>query len=288
MERILIIGRGFLGESIVNEFADLEYKIGATRFLNIGKGDFQVDVRDIGSINTCIKKFKPDIIINCAANTQLDFLEENPKIAFSINAEGAKNVATVCEREKIRLFHISTDGIFDGKKGSYNEQDKPNPLNVYAKSKFLAEKYVSEKCSDYVIIRTNFYGNNCDGKFLFNWVYNNLKRNKTFIGFADIVFTPLEITNLSKMIAELANKKFHGIIHLAASRPINKYEFALKVGEIFNISTNLIKKGSVEDLKLKALRPKNTSLSNEKSKSFLKTKEISLEEWLTSTKSKLG
>src|SRR5579863_6043251 len=99
----------------------------------------------------------------------------------------------------------------------YTEEDIPNPINVYAQSKALGEKFVKENTSNYVIIRTNFYGHNNEGKFLFNWILNTLKQKKELIGFDDIIFTPLEVSNLAKMISEISITDYSGIIHLSSN-----------------------------------------------------------------------
>lgn len=285
-ERALVIGAGFLGDHIIHEFDNLNIRCVGTHFTATDGNTLTADVRNIESLENCIERFKPDIIINCAANVQIDFLEKNPELAFAINADGAKNVAAICENKSIRLIHISTDGIFDGLKGMYGEEDVPNPVNIYGQSKFLGEKFVKENTSDYVIIRTNFYGYNQDGKFLFNWILNTLKQNKELIGFDDIIFTPLEISNLASMISEISMTEYSGIIHFASDEPISKYQFALKVAETFRFNRDLVKKGSSNDAQLIAKRPRNTSLSNKKAKEVIKTPIIPLVDWLNSIKLK--
>lgn len=287
VEKALVIGSGFLGSHIIDILKNSGINTVGTHF-NLNNNEIiKVDVRNINSINDYVTKIKPDLIINCAAITQLDFLEKNPQLAFSVNADGAKNVATVSKRNKIRLVHISTDGIFDGKRGMYSEEDIPNPVNVYAKSKAEGEKLVRENSDNYVIIRTNFYGFDKNGRFLFNWILNTLKQHKQIIGFSDVIFTPLEVSNLSEMIKEISMKSYCGIIHLASDEILSKYQFALRIAEVFEFNKDLIKEGSVDDYKdFVAERPKNTSLINKKAKQLMKTPIISLSEWLMTTKSK--
>lgn len=286
-EKALVIGSGFLGSHIIDILKNSGINTVGTHF-NLNNDEImKVDVRNINSINDCVAKIKPDLIINCAAITQLDFLEKNPQLASSVNADGAKNVATVSKRNKIRLAHISTDGIFDGKRGMYSEEDIPNPINVYAKSKAEGEKLVREISDDYVIIRTNFYGFDKNGRFLFNWILNMLKQHKQIIGFSDVIFAPLEVSNLGEMIKEISMKSYCGIIHLASDEILSKYQFALQIAEIFELNKDLIKEGSVDDYKdFVAKRPKNTSLINKKAKQLMKTQIISLSEWLMTMKSK--
>jgi dTDP-4-dehydrorhamnose reductase len=224
--------------------------------------------------------FKPDIIINCAALTNLEQIESNSKKAYLVNAYGVKNIADVCKRNKIKMIHISTDSVFDGTQGMYSESDIPNPVNEYAKSKKLGEDFVKNILDDYIIIRTNFYGFNSEENFLFNWVLKNLKNKQPIIGFSDVMFNPLEIRNLINMIYELMNKDFMGIIHLASNEVISKYEFIIEVAKILNLDSELIVKGNIKNSNLIAKRPLNTSLSNQQAKKILKTQPLSLKNWL--------
>ena len=281
VKKTLVIGSGFLGNHIITGFQNQGFETIGTHLISDNHKSPIVDVRNLESLNDLVTRIKPDIIINCAANVQIDYLEKNPDVAFSINAQGAKNVAIIATRKKIRLVHISTDSVFDGKSGSYQENDIPNPINVYARSKLLGEQLVRENADNYVIVRTNFYGLNKKGNFLFNWILNNLREKISFIGFSDVIFSPLEISNLSKMIVEISTKEYNGIIHLASDRSISKYEFALRIATIFGLDCELIKKGSIEDMdELLVKRPKNTSLSNKRAKQLLDIKIVSLDEWL--------
>jgi len=268
-KKILVIGTGFLGRYLLRELNSSSIQAYGTSFNQSTQDKFKVDLRNIDSIKKCVLQLKPDTIINCAANVDLDFLEKNEKQAIAINAVGAKNLAIVTNQNDIRLIHISTDGIFDGKKGNYSEEDIPNPVNVYGKSKLMGEQLIQENSNNYVILRTNFYGHNEQGKHLLNWILTTLKQKKQLIGFDDILFTPLEISNLCMMIRDITMKNIHGIIHLASDKTISKYQFAIEAANVFQLDKNLIKKGSVEDLKLIAKRPKNTSLSNKKVKKFV-------------------
>jgi dTDP-4-dehydrorhamnose reductase len=234
-----------------------------------------------------VKKYSPQVIINCAANVNVDDLENNEKLAFSINAYGAENIARVCKNNKIRLLHISSDAVFDGKKGMYVEEDVTNPVNIYAKSKMLGEKLISKNLENYVIIRTNFYGFHKQDKFLFNWILSKLKNNERFPGFNDVFFNPLEVTNLSKMIYELSEKNFCGILHLSSDEIFSKFEFATKISEFFDFDSNLIKKASIDELGLNAKRPKNTTLVNNKAKNLLDTKIQKLDSWLRDIQNKI-
>ena len=287
MDNVLVIGSGFLGGNIVNEFRNNKIKVIGTNYNKNSSDDIHFDITNMDSIVSCVKKYSPQVIINCAANVNVDKLENNEKLAFSINGYGAENVARVCKNNKIRLLHISSDAVFDGKKGMYIEEDVTNPVNIYAKSKMLGEKLISKNLENYVIIRTNFYGFHKQDKFLFNWILSKLKNNERFPGFNDVFFNPLEVTNLSKMIYELSEKNFCGILHLSSDEIFSKFEFATKISEFFGFDSNLIKKASIDELGLNAKRPKNTTLVNNKAKNLLDTKIQKLDSWLRDIQNKI-
>jgi|TARA_B110000495_G_scaffold200343_1_gene215391 dTDP-4-dehydrorhamnose reductase len=276
-DKILIIGKGFLGGTIFSTCQNAGIHVLGTHY---NKSTPIIDITNIHSIEKVVNQFRPDLIINCAALTNLDQIESNPERAYAINAQGTKNIAEVSRQNKIKMIHISTDSVFDGKKGMYSEDDIRNPINEYAKSKKMGEDFVKEKLDTYIIIRTNFYGYNSEGKFLFNWILKKIKEKQEITGFSDIIFNPLEIRNLSDMIKELAYKDFNGVIHLSSNEIFSKYEFIIKIAKMLNFDMRSIIKGSIKNANFTSTRPLNTSLSNQLAKKILKTQPLSLKNWL--------
>ena len=281
-ERVLVIGAGFLGGNIAEKFKD--HIITQTNLTKINKNSYILDITDEKQVVDCFHDVKPSIVINCAANTNIDFLERNTPTAYSINGEGIRNLAVTCKKSDVRLIHISTDGIFDGISGNYTEEDKPNPINVYAKSKVIGEENIMKNCLNHVIVRTNFYGNHPQGKSLFNNILSKLKNRERFTGFDDVIFSPLEVSNLSDLISDVTFSNYRGILNLSSNESISKYQLCCKMADVFGFDSNLIKKGSIDDAGFIAKRPKNTSLTNTKSKQFTKSKIMSLEDWLLKIK----
>lgn len=279
MTKILVIGNGFLGGVIsrISKIKDFD------TYLASQNCSILMDVRKIEMIDDAVKKIDPDVIINCAAITELDKIEKESKDAYAVNAYGAENIAKIASRYSKRLIHISTDSVFDGKKGNYLETDYPNPVNEYAKSKKNGEELIKKTLENYVIVRTNFYGNNIDGKFFFNWILKNLNEQKKINGFVDVTFNPLEIENLSMILLELTESKYRGLLHVASDKTYSKYEFARTIAEKLGYDSNLIIKGKIGD-KLVARRPCNTTLNNELAKKIIKNKFLDLETWLEKMK----
>jgi len=120
--------------------------------------DYQeLDITDARAVNCCVDKYRPDAVINAAAYTAVDRAEEDRDAAFAVNRDGAANLAAACARLDIPLVHVSTDYVFDGRKPSpYVEEDAPNPLGVYGRSKLAGEEAVREACPKHLIVRTSW------------------------------------------------------------------------------------------------------------------------------------
>jgi len=284
--KIFVFGRGFLGNYVVEEFRKHGDEVFSSRLSKCSKDDFRIDIRDKNSIFDLFKKIKPDIIINCVAITDLDFLEENPDSGYEINSEGAKILALASKKYNSKLIHISTDSLFDGTTGMYDESDSPNPINIYAKTKLLGEKYVIQEAENYLILRTNFIGYDSEGKNLLNWMVSKLSKQETIIGFNDILFTPIEVSYLSSLIYKLSFLTENTILNLSSNKKISKYDLAIFICELFSFNKKLIKMGSSSDINLKAIRPKDSSLSNKKAKKLLNEDFISLNDTLEQIKFK--
>ncbi len=287
-QKIFVFGRGFLGNYVVDEFRKHGDEVYSSRLTNCSKDDFKIDIRDKNLIFDVLERIKPDLIVNCVAITDLDFLEDNPEIGFEINSEGSKNIALASKKYNVKLIHISTDSLFDGEKGMYDESDHPKPINVYAKTKLLAEKYVIQEANNYLILRTNFVGYDSEGKNLLNWMISKLSKGETIIGFDDILFTPIEVSYLSYLIYKLSSTSENLILNLSSDQKISKYDLALLLSKIFSFDKKLIKKGSSADFNLKAKRPKDTSLLNIKTQNLLNEKFLSLNDSLQKIKSKFS
>jgi len=286
-EKILVIGSGFLGSNVSYEFNFIGNVVTQTNIKKIQKNSYELDITNERMVKICFEKIRPDIIINCAGNTDIDFLEKNPQLAYSVNGQGVRNLAIATQKFRARLIHISTDGIFDGIHGNYTEDDKPNPINVYARSKLMGEEEAIKNCENYVVIRTNFYGHHPNEKFLFNSILTNLREGKQFTGFNDVVFTPLEISNLAELISDVAFSNYNGILNLSANEPLTKYQFCFHMANILGFDPNLIKKGSIDEIGFIAQRPKNTSLNNTRSKHIIRHKIISFTDWLLKIKNSI-
>lgn len=212
-----------------------------------------------------IKSVKPDVVIHTAAAVNVDECEENPDWAYELNEETTKKIAEICDSLGIKMVYISSDAVFDGEKEElYKETDKVNPLNVYAKTKLGGEKWVLQY-PDNIVFRTNIYGQNIQNKKSFGeWIVSSLEEGKTINMFEDIDFSPILVSDLAEIIYKSLEKNLSGLYHVCATGCISKYEFGIKLKEIFGIDSGAINKTQSETMHFKAKRSKHMGMSNEK------------------------
>jgi dTDP-4-dehydrorhamnose reductase len=291
MNKILITGgSGLLGSNIA-KLGTSKFDVYATYNKNkVWMNDvhfFQINLTKKEQF-VKIEQIKPDFIIHCAALTNVDYCESHPNVAYDQNVLASVNIAEAAQEMGAYLMHISTDSVFDGTKGDYKEDDMPNPVNVYGKTKWEAEQKVSSIHPGSCIVRTNIYGWNIQEKFsLAEWVFYNLKKGNKINGFMDVYFTPVVVNNLADALLELYERDKRGVYNIAGSERVSKYEFGVELAKIFELNENLINPISVETFNFIAKRPKDTSLNVSKAKKELKTRLLNAGDGLKRFKSLL-
>ena len=175
-----------------------------------------------------IDECQPDIIINCASMTAVDLCESEQDKAYRLNALGAKYLALAAQRNEAKLLHISTDYVFDGKASHpYNEEDMPNPISVYGKTKLAGEEFVRQCCLRHFIIRTSWmYG---EGKNFVRTMLSLVERSNKIRVVADQVGTPTSASELAGVITYLMETEAYGIYHASCEGFTSWYEFALNI-----------------------------------------------------------
>jgi dTDP-4-dehydrorhamnose reductase len=220
-----------------------------------------------------LNQFKPDIIIHCAALTNIDICESNKEIAFKHNVISTKNIAKLSKETGSYLIYISTDSVFNGKKGNYSEDSEISPLNYYGKTKYLGEQEVKNNCPKYSIIRTNIFGWNKRNKYcMAEWMLDKLRNHEILEGFKDVYFSPILVNDLSILIKDIIKIRYNGVIHLGSRDHCSKFEFAKMLSEQFNCDESLILPINLEEKNLKARRGKKLWLNVNKIEAILKKK----------------
>lgn len=224
------------------------------------KSQFKIDLSSNEQTQKIIDKIKPDLIVHCAALTNVDLCETDHDLAYRNNVLSTLNIIESIPMD-IRFIYISTDCLFNGEKGSYKEDDSPSPLNYYAQTKLEGELFVEQKLKNYVILRTTMVGlNRVKGESFAEWIIKNLEDHQSIGMFYDVKFSPLFIDTLSYYIDNLLNLKFVGKINIAACSTLSKYEFGVRLAKGLGKDFSLVKSISVDECNLKAKRPKNMSL----------------------------
>ena len=252
--KVLILGAyGFFGTYLSRHLNELKNDV--FRQGRHSKADFIIDLTSQQEILNFLNKFKPDVIINLIALTNVDYCEENPLEAFISNSkivENISNAITKC-KIKIRLIHFSTDQVYDGNGNHF--ENIANPINVYGITKYFGEKMISSEVN-YVILRTNFIARNyLKSNSFSDWLYKSAVDKDKITIFNDIYFNPLHISTLCDLISNyIIDSKIIGTFNLGSNIGMSKSEFALLFINKFNVKNNF-KVGNSSEINFIAKRP---------------------------------
>jgi dTDP-4-dehydrorhamnose reductase len=269
MKRVLVLGAGgLLGLNLAIE-ASAEYALfGSLHQEPLNNAPFktmQKDLMGADALDEIMDWADADFVINCVALADLEACEQDPKLARQLNAEFAGLVAEATSRHKSGLVHISTDAVFDGQSGNYSEEDKANPQNEYAHSKFKGEQLVINANPDAIVARVNFFGWSLNGtRSLAEFFYNNLKAGQSIKGLTDRFFNPLLVNHLSHILLQMLEREFSGLYHVASPAQLSKYEFGLEIAEHFGFDDKLITPGTSDQINYQAARAPNLTMKVDK------------------------
>jgi len=206
----------------------------------------ELDVTETSAVLAALESEKPEMVIHCAAYTHVDGCERDPQQAFRVNAFGTWNIASACQKTGSALLYISTDFVFDGEKGEpYDEFDRPNPINVYGRSKLAGEEVVRGMLSRHFIVRTAWlfgvHGNN-----FVRTILRQAENGKTLRVVADQIGCPTYTADLAEAIADLLETPLYGTYHITNSGWCSWAEFAEEVIRQAGISVKVIPISSAE------------------------------------------
>jgi dTDP-4-dehydrorhamnose reductase len=251
----------------------------------------QFDVSDKNRVEQVFKKVNPEVVVHAAALTDVDKCELNKELAWRINVEGTRNIAEAVKKSRASLLYISTDYVFNGEAGRYEETDRTDPINHYGFTKSKAEELVKDLVDEYCIARASvIYGSTpAAGKINFAlWVLNKLKNNEQIKIVIDQWNSPTLNTNLAEMTLEILERKLNGTFHLSGATRISRYDFAKLIAQTFNIDANLINPCSSADFSWATKRPRDSSLKTAKAQRTLKNKPLQISQALERMKQELA
>lgn len=232
-----------------------------------------LDIADEGAVNTVVSDARPHAIIHCAAIGDVDQSERDPDLAWRVNVNGTANSARAAAQAGARLIFISTSTIFDGQSGRYREEDPPNPINAYGRTKVAAEHAVRVLCPPALIVRISMaYGYpRTGGASFLTRVEEKLRAGEPTDQPADEFRTPIDVLTCADALVELAGMDVDGVLHLGPRERISRYDFAVKVAQRCKADAALVRDSRAGALPGRAPRPKDVSFNTDRAHALLRT-----------------
>jgi len=273
--KFLVTGSaGLIGRQVVKDLSETHEVFSCYNKSKPEHGNIiKMDLLNHEMISNVMSEKKPDVVIHLGAMTAVDLCDAQQDNALKINSQATEILAKECSKINSFMVYVSTDYVFDGNTGMYEENDTTNPLGFYGKSKLLGEKSIQNFSSDWCIARTSTpFGLHPTKKSFPIWVIENLQKQKQIDVLTDQFTSPTYVPSLSRMLIEISERHLTGIIHVAGASKISRYEMASLVSDKLGLDGKLLREISINDIKWEAQRPKDSSLNVSKAISTLNQK----------------
>jgi dTDP-4-dehydrorhamnose reductase len=249
----------------------------------------KVDITSHKHVRDLVADTSPDVIINCAAMTNVDACETDRELAWKINVSGVEYLAEAAKKQHALLAHVSSDYVFDGRNGPYTEEDRPEPLSYYGKSKLASENALRSAGIRYVVARTMvLYGHAPGVKANFAlWLIQSLRAGQTVRIVDDQIGNPTLVDDLAYGLLRAVELEKTGVYNIAGREIVSRYEFAVRLARVFALDESLITPIKTASLKQPAVRPLKSGLITLKAEVELGFKPSSIEHGLEVLKSQL-
>jgi len=269
-ERVLVTGAcGLLGQELVKQLSlNPRLDVLATgrdelpSFKDASVGYTRMDITDFGRVRQVFEDFTPHVVVNCAAMARVDLCETERERCWTVNVEAVENLVRLCRPHGSRLIQISTDFVFDGVDGPYQEDARPSPINFYGKSKLASENAVRQMDPEkWVIVRTVLLfgtGEDLKRSNIGMWIVTDLTNGKQIRVFTDQLRSPTYVADLARGIERVIRLGRTGVFHISGRECMSLYEFADAIAEEFQLDRSLISPITAGDLQLQAARPPRT------------------------------
>ncbi len=289
--RILITGsNGLLGQKIVYQLLNAKEVFLATS-LGVNRNDAcptdhycAMDITNQVDIERVMKDFQPTHVIHTAAMTNVDACELDPPTCESINVDAVRYLAHACQKNGVHFQLLSTDFVFDGEKGNYSEEDDPNPLSVYAKSKVEGEKIVSSLTNlSYSIVRTIIVygtGQNLSRSNIVLWAKEALQKGQELTIIDDQFRAPTWADDLAWACIGICRLNEHGIFHISGPETMSIFALVERIAKHYQLPMSQVKRTDSSSLNQPAVRPPKTGFDLSKAKNRLGYRPMTLEQTL--------
>lgn len=232
---------GMLGEAFYLQFKD-EYVLKCTD-IDVNEDWLSyLDFREFSAYRKDVKNFGPDILVHLGAYTDLEFCEENPDDTYVTNTLSVENAVYIANELDIPIVYISTAGIFDGKKDVYDDWDTPNPLGVYARSKYMGERFVIENAKRYLVCRAGWMmgaGPQKDKKFIQKIMKQIKEGKKELFIVNDKDGTPTYTHDFAKNVKLMLKKEYWGLYNMVCGGLTSRFEVANQLFKILNLNDTI-------------------------------------------------
>ncbi len=259
--RVLVLGAGGqLGQSLVGVLGR-DYDV-------TGLKSKELDICDSAKVQETMERLKPWAVINAAAWTDVDGCEKNVEKSYTVNAIAAGEVASLATQCGARMVQVSTDYIFDGfKEAPYVEDDEPDPLSIYGKSKLEGEKLVRQAAADALIVRSSWLFGMGRANFVMR-IFESVMVKTEIPVVNDHKGSPTYTEDLARAIAHLLGRDAQGMFHVSNAGECSWFEYAQEIIRVLKITSCTIVPVSAEHFKRPAPRPAYSVLDNSKYNAF--------------------
>ncbi len=246
--RVLIIGAsGFIGQYLVRRLSGtLGHEIFGTFLSRAPEGGgnswHRVELTDAGRLEQVFRLSRPEVVVHLAAIADVGACERDPQKATAVNVAATSMIARLCRQQAAKLVFVSTEYVFDGRRGFYREDDTPRPTTHYGQTKWEAEQEVAKLASRWSILRTSIvYGWPAQGQRNFvPWLIGRLRSGQPYSGSTEVFRTPVYVEHLQDGITKLVEEDYPGIHHVAGRDWVSMYDFAVAVAEEFHLDRRLV------------------------------------------------
>lgn len=248
-----------------------------------------MDLMKVETVSAVIHEVKPDIVIHCAALADVDECEKDWHVAYTMNVRSTMRFSDDVRRREKRMIFISTDLVFGGERGNYRETDIASPLSSYGWTKLIAESHVARSGPKNAILRAALvYGKGAGehGGFV-GWMRRDLEAGNTVRLYQDEYRTPLYVGNMVSVVREVIEKNIGGLYHIAGMERVNRYDFGVRLANVFGLPSSRIEAASLEQHG-GVRRPPDCSLNIDRASAVFETEFLTVREGLRLLKEEWG